>query len=586
MASRKREIQLQAVVNSQAQWDEMLQQNKGLTVIDVYQAWCGPCKAMQTLFRKLKNELNEDELLHFVVAEADNIVTLQSFKDKCEPVFLFCVNGKIVGKVKGANAPLVSKKILTLVEEERKIVQGEMERPQYNEIIFVDSDEEYNEEGQPEESEELYNIVIIRPDAVMNGKTFEIKDKISRAGFIIEADAKKLLTEEQVRDFYSKMDDQPDFEDFISFMTSTISYILIISQGEVFPEKEPEPSPDMESEDYYAPDALNYSEMRQGKRNSLQEHLERHQLSSFCDVEKNPTKVDKLIDIFFPDFKAKKTVKLEKILVLLRPDLFRERKDDVLNILQEEGFKILMQRQVVLSEDEAQILCKEYEHEAYFEDLIENMISAPSLALALSRNSGLQYWKEIIGPSSVDEAKQYFPGSLCDQFAMESLPINQLYGSSSLEAAEREIQYFFPAEYTLAVIKPHVSIEEREEILNLIKENGFEIIKTKEIIVTEEYVEKMYYSIKSKPFYKDVVEMLSENTSLIMILSKWSAVTEWRRLMGPIDPEEAKLLSPNSIRARYGKSILKNAVHGASSNFDAMETISKIFEDFVIETPK
>lgn len=38
-----------------------------LLVIDVYQAWCGPCKAMQTLFRKLKNELNEDEILHFVV---------------------------------------------------------------------------------------------------------------------------------------------------------------------------------------------------------------------------------------------------------------------------------------------------------------------------------------------------------------------------------------------------------------------------------------------------------------------------------------------------------------------------------------
>lgn len=38
-----------------------------LPVIDVYQAWCGPCKAMQTLFRKLKNELNEDEMLHFAV---------------------------------------------------------------------------------------------------------------------------------------------------------------------------------------------------------------------------------------------------------------------------------------------------------------------------------------------------------------------------------------------------------------------------------------------------------------------------------------------------------------------------------------
>lgn len=47
-----------------------------LLVIDVYQAWCGPCKAMQTLFRKLKNELNEDEILHFAVVRISFIFKL------------------------------------------------------------------------------------------------------------------------------------------------------------------------------------------------------------------------------------------------------------------------------------------------------------------------------------------------------------------------------------------------------------------------------------------------------------------------------------------------------------------------------
>ena len=47
--------------------------------------------------------------------------------------------------------------------------------------------------------------------------------------------------------------------------------------------------------------------------------------------------------------------------------------EDVLNIIQVEGFKILMQRQMVLSKEDAQILCKEYENEDYFENLIENM---------------------------------------------------------------------------------------------------------------------------------------------------------------------------------------------------------------------
>lgn len=47
--------------------------------------------------------------------------------------------------------------------------------------------------------------------------------------------------------------------------------------------------------------------------------------------------------------------------------------EQVLNIIQEEGFKILMQRQIVLTEEEAKTLCKEYENEDYFEDLIQNM---------------------------------------------------------------------------------------------------------------------------------------------------------------------------------------------------------------------
>lgn len=51
--------------------------------------------------------------------------------------------------------------------------------------------------------------------------------------------------------------------------------------------------------------------------------------------------------------------------------------------------------------------------------------------------------------------------SLCAQFATGSFPINQFYGSSSRAAAEKEIECFFPPQSTLALIKPHVSQEQR-----------------------------------------------------------------------------------------------------------------------------
>ncbi|XP_036774835.2 thioredoxin domain-containing protein 3 [Manis pentadactyla] len=588
MASKKREIQLQAVINNQRLWDEMLQ-NKGLTVIDVYQAWCGPCKAMQTLFRKLKNEVNEDEILHFVVAEADSIVTLQPFRDKCEPVFLFSVDGKIIAKIKGANAPLVNQKVISLINEEKKIAAGEMDRPQYQEIAFVDSDTEDAGEAPYENVEPLHTIAIIKPDAVISRKALEIKEKIVKAGFVIEAEDKRMLTDKQVRDFYIRIADQPDFEDFVLFMKSGLSYVLVISRGDTqqLPWKETEPNSEAEAKELPEDEnKMAVATQMKKKRDSLQEYLERQHISQFCDVEDNIANVNKLIDIFFPDFKNMKGIKLEKILALLRPDLFHERKEQFLSIIQEEGFKILMQRQIVLTEEEAKTLCKEYENEDYFEDLIQNMTRGPSLALVLLRENGLQHWKDLMGPNNVEKAKEYLPECLCAQFAMGSLPINQLYGSDSLEAAKREIQYFFPLQSTLAVIKPHVTHEQREGILRRIKEAGFDITQMKEMLLTEEHADKIYSKIKGRDFYKDLLEMLSEGPSVVMILTKWNAVSEWRRLMGPTDPDEAKLLSPDSIRAKFGRSVLKNAVHGSSNISEAVEVINSVFEDMDPENPE
>uniref|UniRef100_A0A8V0ZXR7 Thioredoxin domain-containing protein n=1 Tax=Gallus gallus TaxID=9031 RepID=A0A8V0ZXR7_CHICK len=57
-------------------------------VVDAYQAWCGPCKMVVDLFRKIRNEVSSD-LLHFAAAEVDSIDALEEYRGKCEPIFLF-----------------------------------------------------------------------------------------------------------------------------------------------------------------------------------------------------------------------------------------------------------------------------------------------------------------------------------------------------------------------------------------------------------------------------------------------------------------------------------------------------------------
>lgn len=44
--------------------------------------------------------------------------------------------------------------------------------------------------------------------------------------------------------------------------------------------------------------------------------------------------------------------------------------------------------------------------------------------------------------------------SLRAKFALDDTKINMLHGSDSEDAAKRELEFFFPVEQTIAVIKP------------------------------------------------------------------------------------------------------------------------------------
>uniref|UniRef100_A0A663M7P3 NME/NM23 family member 8 n=1 Tax=Athene cunicularia TaxID=194338 RepID=A0A663M7P3_ATHCN len=449
-------ILFQAIITNQNQWDEMLL-TKGVVVIDVYQAWCGPCKAVVNLLRKLKNEFGEDDVLHFAVAEADNIPTLQPFRNKCEPVFLFCVNGKIVAIVRGVNGPLISKKITELVQEEREIAAGKKER---TEVLT--------------------------------------KQILKDAGFVIEAAEEKMLTEEQIR---------------------------VVEDA------------------------------------------------------------SRQLAFFFPNFGIQKTdQKVEKTLALIRPSLLKERrcKYSIMQRIKDDGFKIAMQKEIILTEEQTREFYKEHENQDYFPVLLEQMTSGPTLVLALTRENAVAHWRDLLGPKVVEEAKKENPNSLRAKYAVDNIPIGQLHGSSTPNDAEKELQFFFPREHTLALIKPDAAKKHKDDIMQKVKDAGFVISKIKEEALTREMAIQFYKDHEGKPFFNQLVTCMTEGPSVIMVLTKENAVEDWRQLMGPTDPEVAKETSPESIRAQFAQDILSNAVHGSSDREHALSSIECIFGEIDI----
>ena len=132
-------------------------------------------------------------------------------------------------------------------------------------------------------------------------------------------------------------------------------------------------------------------------------------------------------------------------------------------------------------------------------------------------------------------------------------------------------------EQTLSIIKPD-AVERNldNEIKEMFKNKGFEIIKEKKIQIEKTEAEKFYKVHETKPFYNDLCSYLSSGPIVVMILEKENAVSGNRELMGATNPKDAM---DGTIRKKYGISIDKNSVHGSDSLENAKIEIDFFFKD-------
>ena len=132
-------------------------------------------------------------------------------------------------------------------------------------------------------------------------------------------------------------------------------------------------------------------------------------------------------------------------------------------------------------------------------------------------------------------------------------------------------------EQTLSIIKPD-AVERNldNEIKEMFKNKGFNIVKEKKIQIVKSEAEQFYKVHETKPFYNDLCAYLSSGPIVVMILEKENAVLGNRELMGATNPKDAE---EGTIRKKYGISIDKNSVHGSDSTENAKIEIDFFFKD-------
>ncbi len=128
---------------------------------------------------------------------------------------------------------------------------------------------------------------------------------------------------------------------------------------------------------------------------------------------------------------------------------------------------------------------------------------------------------------------------------------------------------------TLAILKPDsVAAGHTGKILAHLEAQGFAIRAVKKLRLSADQARAFYEVHKERPFYGSLVEFMTSGPVVPLVLERDDAVPHLRETMGATDVAKA---APGTIRALYGTSIERNAIHGSDSPENAALEIAFFF---------
>ena len=129
-----------------------------------------------------------------------------------------------------------------------------------------------------------------------------------------------------------------------------------------------------------------------------------------------------------------------KTFAIIKPDAVKAGNTGKIydRIIQAE-FHIMSAKLLKLTEEQARGFYAVHEERPFFSDLIKFMTSGPCMVLALQKDNAVSSWRETIGATNPEDAKD---NTIRKDFA-SNVQENAVHGSDSDENAEKEIAFFF-----------------------------------------------------------------------------------------------------------------------------------------------
>ncbi|VDL61910.1 unnamed protein product [Hymenolepis diminuta] len=239
-------------------------------------------------------------------------------------------------------------------------------------------------------------IVLIKPPAYDSYRNSVVSD-LELNGFKVLSTKDYTFSEKEAREFYAEFESLSSYELLISLMTSGPTFVIMACRDNALNKlKSMLGSESFAQATKENPDCLrakySYPPNGEVKEDDL----------TWVDGTVTEKSAEDALNKFFP---------IEKTFALLKPDS-RSAWNDIIEDINKNGFKIVDKKEVELTPDDVKFIYSFCIDKGYFDDLMRQMTSGPSLALILMAQDAVKKWSKLIGPTDPDSAVDSYPDNV------------------------------------------------------------------------------------------------------------------------------------------------------------------------------
>ena len=131
---------------------------------------------------------------------------------------------------------------------------------------------------------------------------------------------------------------------------------------------------------------------------------------------------------------------MDRTFSIIKPDATKRNITGSINkIIEENNLRIIAQKRIHLSSEQAEKFYDVHKEKPFFKDLIEYMTSEPVIVQVIEGDNAITKYREVMGATNPENVEE---GTIRKIHAL-NVQENSVHGSDSEENAIKEIDFFF-----------------------------------------------------------------------------------------------------------------------------------------------